>query len=154
MSKTTRIARATAPRGKVVAIQPHVLDTIRRHGAWTFPDECCGALIERDGAIVVALALENTTRDAATRRFRIGPDAYRKAETFARAAGGMLVGFYHSHPDAPPRPSQYDLDHAWPNLAYLILAVNAGLPGDAKVWHLRDDRSGFDEGELQWHTRS
>ena len=152
--KSTRIAKATAPRGKVVTILPHVLDTIRRHGAWTFPDECCGALIEREGTIVVALALDNTTREGASRRFRIGPDGYRKAEVFARAAGGTLAGFYHSHPDTPARPSQYDLDHAWPNLAYLIVAVNAGVPGDVKVWHLRDDRSGFDEGELQWHTRS
>jgi proteasome lid subunit RPN8/RPN11 len=137
-----------------IGIQTRVLDTIKRHGAAAFPDECCGALIERDGTIVVALALENTTQEGAARRFRIGPDGYRKADVFARAAGGTLVGFYHSHPDEPARPSQYDLDHAWPNLAYLILAVDAGVPGDVKVWQLRDDRSGFDEGELQWHTRS
>jgi proteasome lid subunit RPN8/RPN11 len=138
----------------IIGIQADVLDTIKRHGAAAFPDECCGALIERDGTIVVALALENTTQEGAARRFRIGPDGYRKADVFARAAGGTLVGFYHSHPDEPARPSQYDLDHAWPNLAYLILAVDAGVPGDVKVWQLRDDRSGFDEGELQWHTRS
>ena len=137
-----------------IGIQTGVLDTIKRHGAAAFPDECCGALIERDGTIVVALALENTTQEGPARRFRIGPDGYRKADVFARAAGGTLVGFYHSHPDEPARPSQYDLDHAWPNLAYLILAVDAGVPGDVKVWQLRDDRSGFDEGELQWHTRS
>jgi proteasome lid subunit RPN8/RPN11 len=137
-----------------IGIQTDVLDTIKRHGVATFPDECCGALIERDGTIVVALALENTTQEGAARRFRIGPDGYRKADVFARATGGTLVGFYHSHPDEPARPSQYDLDHAWPNLAYLILAVNAGVPGDMRVWQLRDDRSGFDEGELQWHTKS
>jgi proteasome lid subunit RPN8/RPN11 len=137
-----------------IGIQTDVLDTIRRHAAAAFPEECCGALIERDGTIVVALALENTTQEGAARRFRIGPDGYRKADVFARAAGGNLAGFYHSHPDEPARPSQYDLLHAWPNLAYLILSVNAGLPGDVTIWHLRDDRSRFDEGELQWHTRS
>jgi len=137
-----------------IGIQTDVLDTIKRHGAAAFPEECCGALVERDGTIVVALALENTTQEGAARRFRIGPDGYQKADVFARAAGGKLAGFYHSHPDEPARPSQYDLDHAWPNLAYLILSVNAGLPGDVTVWHLRDDRSRFDEGELQWHTRS
>ena len=139
---------------RLVTIDPGALDVIRRHGAATFPDECCGALIERAGTIVVALALQNTTDEGARRRFRIGPDGYRKADAFARAAGWTLAGFYHSHPDEPARPSQYDLDHAWPNLAYVILGVNAGVPGDVTVWHLRDDRSGFDEGELQWHTKS
>ena len=144
----------TQRRNRVVTIDTAALDTIKRHGAAAFPDECCGALIERAGTIFVALALQNTTEEGARRRFRIGPDGYRKADAFARAAGGTLAGFYHSHPDEPARPSQYDLDHAWPNLACVIVGVNAGIPGDVTVWHLRDDRSGFDEGELQWHTRS
>lgn len=145
---------ATQNQIRRIAIEPGALDAIRCHGAAAFPDECCGALIERAGTIFVALALQNTTDEGAGRRFRIGPDGYRKADAFARAAGATLAGFYHSHPDEPARPSQYDLDHAWPNLAYVILGVNAGVPGDVTVWHLRDDRSGFDEGELQWHLRS
>ena len=88
----------------------------------------------------------------ATRRFRIGPEGYREAEARAREFGGTLSGFYHSHPNEAARPSQYDLDHAWPNLTYIIISVNAGMPGNITVWHLRDDRSGFDEGELKWHT--
>ena len=145
---------ATQMQTKVVTIEAQALDAIRRHGAAAFPEECCGALIERAGTIFVALALKNTTDEGAARRFRIGPDEYRKAETFARAADAQLAGFYHSHPNQPARPSQYDLEHAWPNLTYLILAVNGGAPAEVTVWRLRDDRSGFDEGELQWHTRS
>jgi hypothetical protein len=52
-------------------------------------------------------------------------------------------------PDHPARPSQYDLDHAWPNFAYVIVAVAAGRAGDMTVWWLKDDRSNFEEGELQ-----
>jgi proteasome lid subunit RPN8/RPN11 len=148
------IAMARQKPIRQVTIAPHALDAIRRHAAAAFPDECCGALIEWSGTIFVALALQNTTDEGARRRFRVGPEGYRTAEAFARAAGGTLAGFYHSHPDEPARPSQYDLEHAWPNLAYVILGVNAGVPGDVTVWHLRDDRSGFDEGELQWHIRS
>ena len=128
------------------------LDAVRRHAAAEFPYECCGALIEQNGTIVEAVALKNTTGGGAARRFRIGPDGYREAEARARERGGALVGFYHSHPNEPARPSQYDLDHAWPNLTYVIVSVNAGTPGDITVWYLRDDRSGFDEGELKWHT--
>ena len=40
----------------------------------------------------------------------------------AAELGGELLGFYHSHPDHPARPSQYDLDHAWPTFAYVIVA--------------------------------
>jgi len=78
----------------------------------------------------------------------------REAEAAARERNGVLAGFYHSHPNEPARPSQYDLDHAWPNFIYVIISVNAGVPGDVTVWRLRDDRSGFDEGELKWHTGS
>ena len=130
---------------KRVTIAPHALDAIRRHGAAAFPDECCGALIEWAGAIFVALALQNTTDEGARRRFRVGPDGYRKAEAFARAAGGTLAGFYHSHPDHPAVPSEHDLAQAWPNLTYIIVAVREGTPGDLRSWRLREDRSGFEE---------
>ena len=105
------------------------LQTIRDHGAETFPYECCGALIEVDGVIVEAYKMENTTSGGAARRFRIGPDGYRQAEARARARGGSLAGFYHSHPNEPARPSAYDLEHAWPNLTYVIISVRAGVPG-------------------------
>ena len=129
------------------------LEAIRQHGAADFPDECCGALDRRsDGTIVEAFPLPNTTGGGAARRFRIGPDDYRLAEARARERGGTLAGFYHSHPEHPARPSAYDLEHAWPNLSYVIVSVSDGTPGDITVWRLRDDRSGFDEGELKWHT--
>jgi len=130
------------------------LDAIRRHAIETFPDECCGALIEADGAIVEAFVLANTTSAGRARRFRIDAEGYRRAEGRARERKGALAGFYHSHPDAPARPSQFDLDHAWPNLKYVIISVDRGVPGDTTVWHLRDDRSGFEQGELRCHTQS
>ncbi len=88
-------------------ISAEAIETIRLHGAETFPDECCGALIAVDGRIVEAFRLDNTTDVGAARRFRIGPDGYRQAEANARARGGTLVGFYHSHPNEPARPSAY-----------------------------------------------
>jgi proteasome lid subunit RPN8/RPN11 len=137
---------------RTTVISEQAIDAIRTHGSAEFPHECCGALIQVNGTIVEAHALKNTTAEGAARRFRIGPQGYREAEARARERGGTLAGFYHSHPNEPARPSQYDLDHAWPNLTYVIVSVNAGTPGDITVWHLRDDRSGFDEGELKWHT--
>ena len=135
-----------------VKLSPRVVATIRRHGAATYPYECCGALIGRqaDGfvEIVEATELENVTEEGPRRRFRVSPTDYRQSEARARELGAELLGFYHSHPDHPAQPSQYDLDHAWPNFSYVIVAVANGEAGDLRSWRLRPDRSAFDEESI------
>ena len=118
---------------------------IRRHGRESYPHECCGALIGRGGEVIEALALPNMTDEGPRRRFLVRPVDYRAAERRAMEVGGELVGFYHSHPDHPARPSRYDLDHAWPTFAYVIVAVEDGEPRAMTSWRLREDRSTFDE---------
>jgi proteasome lid subunit RPN8/RPN11 len=123
---------------------------IRRHGAETFPHECCGALVgdSATGRVVATVALPNTTEEGPRRRFLVRPSDYRLAEQRATELGGELLGFYHSHPDHPARPSQFDLDHAWPTFAYVIVSVMSGIAEAMTVWYLKDDRSIFEEGEL------
>jgi proteasome lid subunit RPN8/RPN11 len=121
---------------------------IRAHGQETYPHECCGALVGRNHHAAAIVALPNTTEEGPRRRFLVRPSDYRLAEQRATELGGELLGFYHSHPDHPARPSQYDLDHAWPTFAYVIVAVAAGAAGDMTVWFLKDDRSIFEEGSL------
>ena len=121
---------------------------IRAHGRETYPHECCGALVGGNGLVTDVLALPNTTEEGPRRRFLVRPSDYREAERRASELGAELVGFYHSHPDHPARPSQYDLDHAWPTFAYIIVSVAAGADEDMTVWFLKDDRSSFEEGSL------
>jgi proteasome lid subunit RPN8/RPN11 len=121
---------------------------IRTHGEETYPHECCGALVGRDDQVTAVVKLANTTEEGPRRRFLVRPSDYREAEKQAAALGGELLGFYHSHPDHPARPSQYDLDHAWPTFAYIIVAVAQGSAGLMTVWYLKEDRSSFDEGRL------
>ena len=121
---------------------------IRQHGQETYPHECCGALVGRDGAVTAVVALPNTTDEGPRRRFMVRPSDYQLAERRASELGGELLGFYHSHPDHPARPSQYDLDHAWPTFAYIIVAVADGAATDMTVWYLQEDRSRFEEGSL------
>ena len=121
---------------------------IRAHGRETFPNECCGALLGKDGVVHDAFALPNTTEEGPRRRFMVRPTDYRVAEQRATESGLELMGFYHSHPDHPARPSQYDLDHAWPTFAYVIVSVMAGAAATMTVWFLKDDRTDFDEGDL------
>jgi proteasome lid subunit RPN8/RPN11 len=121
---------------------------IRAHGQETYPHECCGALVGRDGVVAAVVALPNTTDEGPRRRFMVRPSDYQLAERRATELGGELLGFYHSHPDHPARPSQYDLDHAWPTFAYIIVAVAEGKSEQMTVWYLLEDRSRFEEGSL------
>ena len=131
-----------------LGLPAHAADAIRAHGAETYPHECCGALIGRDGVVSHTLALPNTTEEGPRRRFLVRPADYRAAEQQASSLGAQLLGFYHSHPDHPARPSQYDLDHAWPFFSYVIVSVRAGAALEMTSWRLRDDRSGFEEEAL------
>lgn len=132
-----------------LAITGAVAGAIRDHGRATYPDECCGALLGRDGQVTLTHALPNTTEEGPRRRFLVRPDDYREAERQAAARQLDLLGFYHSHPDHPARPSQFDLDHAWPSFSYVIVSVIGGEPGAMTSWRLREDRSAFDEERLE-----
>jgi proteasome lid subunit RPN8/RPN11 len=139
----------------VIRLGSQALAAIRRHAADAYPNECCGALIgPPDGEIVEAFALPNTTEEGPRRRFLVRPGDYRSAEARAAASGAELRGFYHSHPDHPARPSQYDLDHAWPNLSYLIVSVRQGQPGEIRCWRLQPDRTGFVEEKIERNAAS
>jgi len=131
-----------------LALQPGVAEAIRAHGTETYPNECCGALYGREGVVTATSALPNTTEEGPRRRFLVRPQDYRDAEKRATELKVDLLGFYHSHPDHPARPSQYDLDHAWPFFSYIIVAVRAGTSEDMTSWRLREDRSAFDEESL------
>jgi proteasome lid subunit RPN8/RPN11 len=121
---------------------------IRGHAQETYPNECCGALVGSGDRVSEGFSLPNLTEEGPRRRFLVTPNDYRTAEKRATDAGKELLGFYHSHPDHPARPSQYDLDHAWPYFAYVIVAVEKGESKAMTSWRLREDRSMFDEERI------
>jgi proteasome lid subunit RPN8/RPN11 len=133
---------------QLLSLEDGVAAAIRRHGEETYPHECCGAMVGTGGRVNAVVALPNTTEEGPRRRFLVRPSDYRLAEQRAGELGGELLGFYHSHPDHPARPSQFDLDHAWPTFAYVIVSVQSGAARDMTVWFLKDDRSSFEGGEL------
>ena len=131
-----------------LTLGPGVLEAIQAHGRETYPHECCGALLGHDGVVRQAWPLPNTTEEGPRRRFLVRPRDYRVAEARAADEGLVLIGFYHSHPDHPAHPSQYDLDHAWPVFSYVIISVADGSPGDITSWRLAEDRSAFAQEPL------
>ena len=128
-----------------LVLGPGVQAAIEQHGRETYPHECCGALLGDADRVMATHPLPNVTTEGPRRRFRIDDQDYLAAERQASSAGLTLLGFYHSHPDHPAVPSQYDLDHAWPTFVYPIVSVMAGEAVALRAWMLRDDRTAFDE---------
>ena len=120
---------------------------MEEHGAEAYPNECCGVLLgkDQDGRKVVTgiLPLKNARDDSPRNRFLILPEDFLESEREARKRGVDMLGFYHSHPDHPARPSEYDRVHAWPWYSYLILAVQEGVPKQMTGWVLTEDREQF-----------
>ena len=142
-----RFWEETAPaglRGSALAARAVILQDAER----SYPDECCGALFGTPEEVVEAMPLVNVSTGERRRRFLVGADEYRAAERHADQTGRPLVGFYHSHPDHPAEPSAFDLEHAWPNLSYVIVGVAAGRAGFMRSWRLRANRSRFEEEPL------
>jgi proteasome lid subunit RPN8/RPN11 len=118
-------------------------DEIRRHGEAAYPAECCGAMVGRaEGAAKEVLRLSPAVnrRTDDPRRYLIAPDDLRRLEREVREAGQEIVGYYHSHPDHPARPSAFDAEHAWPWYSYLIVRIDRGRGADMASWVLDDER--------------
>jgi proteasome lid subunit RPN8/RPN11 len=125
---------------------------IRAHGAETYPHECCGGLLGVDGEagreVRALFPLVNRRDDSPRNRFSITPDDFRSAERAAREAGLDLIGWYHSHPDHPALPSEYDREHAWPWYSYIIVSVAKAEAQAMASWRLADNRVRFEPEKI------
>jgi proteasome lid subunit RPN8/RPN11 len=106
-------------------------DALRQHGEETYPYECCGVLLGRmdgDERVVTSIArCGNTRDDSPHNRYKIDPKELIRIQREARERGEDIVGFYHSHPDHPPRWSPTDLGEAhWFGCSYVITSVEEG----------------------------
>src|ERR1051326_4926939 len=128
-------------------------DQMTAHGERAYPHECCGFLIgkRQDGRkrIEEVRPAGNARDDSPQNRYLISPEEMLQAERDARRAGREILGFYHSRPDVPARPSQYDLEHAWPVYSFLIMSVNQGRATDMHSWVMEEDRSRFAEEGIE-----
>jgi len=152
-------------------ISGHLAEKIRAHGAEMYPHECCGALLGRDSNAVLEndrekdvltpareilelFPLINRRDDSPRNRFSVTAEDVLTAEKAARAQGLEVVGWYHSHPDHPARPSEYDRDHAWPWYTYIIVSVHNGAPQEMTSWRLNEDRAEFSPEGIEIRHRA
>ena len=133
---------------------------IESEGAAAFPKECCGILIGRDVADAHGQRRRTVERlmpgrnafasEEQYHRFSIDPRLQLQAEREAEAEGKVVVGFYHSHPNHPARPSEYDREHAWPFYSYVIVSILDGNPADLTSWVLNEKTEQFERQEVVW----
>ncbi len=124
-----------------VDLMPAAQAEIRRLAAEAYPHEGCGVLIGRYGSgdrvsVVEATSGHNLWSERLRDRYDLDPADIQAADRSARSRGLDVVGFWHSHPDHPARPSQFDADRAWAEYAYLIVHSEAGGTGDLNAFSL------------------
>jgi proteasome lid subunit RPN8/RPN11 len=131
-----------------------VLAAIHAHGEQAYPDEGAGLLFGRDeseGRRVVEIYPQDNSRENEARhnRYLITPQDMLQGELEAARRGLDVVGVFHSHPDHPNRPSEFDRDWALPWYSYIITSVQAGKAIESRSWRLLEDRSLFVEEDIQ-----
>lgn len=134
------------------ALERIVVETCEK----AFPDEGCGLLIGpvpgafdapgREVAVDEARPLPNGwDASAKTNRYLIDPRELARIEAELSGSGRGVVGFFHSHPNAPAWPSPFDLMMAWPCLSYWIVRVDGGKTADSRSWQRTEDGRSFVE---------
>jgi len=134
----------------MLVVSNHLIEQINAHVEEAYPEEGAGFLIGEDGEVKEILALPNAREDEARQnRFLISPKEYLKAELIADSLGLSLIGVFHSHPDCPNVPSEYDREWAQPFFSYIITRVDNGKAISHRSWRLVEDRSNYDEEEIK-----
>ncbi len=121
-------------------------DLMVAHGTDGYPDEICGVLLFPEGLpgrITEVYPVENVTNEDAANRYLVSPEELLKVQKQAENEGLDICGFYHTHPDSPPLPSETDRKTAWEGYLYLILSVEKGKFEEARAWEYSADDEQF-----------
>jgi len=135
-------------------IPQEILARIHQHGEEAYPEEGAGLLLGEntgsDQQVSEILSLDNVREETARHnRYQLSPQDYLMGEELADRLGLEMLGVFHSHPDHPNRPSEFDRQWAWPNFSYLITSVVQGVAIESRSWRLNEDRANFCEEELE-----
>lgn len=123
-------------------------EKVEADGASAYPNECCGIMFGNElGSRRTVQRLQTVANafesDEQYHRFSISAQQLMQAEKDASANGQLVLGFYHSHPDHPARPSEYDRAYAWPFYSYVIVSISQRVPVDMTSWMLDEQTELF-----------
>jgi proteasome lid subunit RPN8/RPN11 len=134
----------------MLIVSNELIEQINKHVEEAYPEEGAGFLVGVDGEVKKIIPLGNAREDEARHnRFLITPKDYLKAELTADSLGLSLIGVFHSHPDCPNEPSEYDREWAQPFFSYIITRVDNGKSVSHRSWRLVEDRSKYEEEEIK-----
>ena len=136
-----------------ISIPSILLKKIKAHGEEAYPEEGAGLLLGREDqgqrTVTAILPLENTREEGARHnRYLISAEEMLRGEKTAARQGVSIIGIFHSHPDHPDQPSEYDRAWAIPWYSYLITRIDQGQAAGSRSWRLAEDRSAFIEEEI------
>ena len=134
-------------------ITTRLIEEIQAHGVRHYPEEGVGLILgsyQDSGRIAEGLLhLKNSSHpDSRHKRYLIDAKDFLAAEDQAEQSGLNVIGVFHSHPDHPAEPSDFDLERALPNFSYIITSVLAGRAVTSRSWCLTAEGS-FAEEEIQ-----
>lgn len=137
----------------ILFLSQEILKRIHQHGEQAYPEEGAGLLLgetkgdQQQVSEIVSLTNERE-EDARHNRYQLSPQDYLKGEELADRMGLDVLGVFHSHPDHPNQPSEFDRQWAWPNFSYLITSVVQGVAVESRSWRLNEDRANFSEEKV------
>lgn len=144
------------------------LKTICTNAERRYPEECCGLLIgkingednqvlevwpadnswnEADGKAFAEVSGSTSLGGTRQERYAIAPATLLYVQRQARDRGIQIIGVYHSHPDHPARPSEFDRAIAWAQYSYIIVSVHQGKVKDYYSWRL-DENHQFQQEKI------
>jgi len=131
-----------------------LLKEIHVHGEDSYPEEGAGLLLgvlDGENKLVIRLlSLENAREDSARHnRYLLTPEDYLRGELEASRLGLDVLGVFHSHPDHPNQPSEFDREWAMPWFSYVITSIYAGKSVESRSWLLHEDRTHFIEEAIR-----
>ena len=135
-------------------IRQEHLDAIASHGKSGYPYEVCGVLLGKygEGCVSAIVQMFNREREKPRVRYHMDAEDLMLVTQRYREAGLDIVGYYHTHPDHPPRPSPTDLARAMETGGltdgsfHIVMSIEGGTQASAPCgWIFRFDAERFDE---------
>ena len=132
-----------------INIQSEEYSKIVTHACEGYPHEVVGILAgNRSSNTVTEVKTLFNERGDTNNRYKVGALTLMRAEQALESQGLEIVGYYHSHPDHPSQYSEYDREHALPNMSYLIVSIVEGQENTKQSWRLTEDRNLMLEEEI------
>ena len=132
------------------------LESICEHARRGHPFEVCGVLVGTTRGsvahVAAALPVENRETESPRVRYQIAPEDLLRIQRESRESGRDILGYYHSHPDHPARPSETDRRIAAGGLSdgvvHMVVGVKADGTAVPTAWMFRDTLQAFEPEPL------